>query len=556
MNRTLCGLAVLAIGVGSWACKGDPQGDLRTDPDKVIASPSSMFVRQGEPELVLIEVVDLQGNELAASDFTLTSNNAGVVVVEDTTFNLVFDANGDGVRPDPWTRARYEVTGNDFVSTTLTATALGRTLEIPIRVVPATALAFGISNLTPPLGDTVTFTAAPNTLFTDSSVVSFPGDVSPICNCGPEVVSVDPTGATMQVLLGPNMNGPATVTNVQVGFDPSLVFTVNSADVVVNPVITDLGNPFNTNAPTLGQILTMTAPAGFVFQTSTTVVFPNSPAPVVSGPGLGLSPDSTQLSMLVPPNMDTLATVTNVIHERLPTYPLTLFTTTNVTTPVIVSFPVTYSPATPAVGDVVRLTAGPGFSFDPTVTGTAITLPGATAGGFFFIGADPGGTWIDIRPPVSYTGAPVVDLVIATAAPQFLLSLPAGTDLVTPAGLAGTDDPATAPTLPIPPSGSSVTFYDGGPFNGTVFGPDRIYKFTLTATTSFTITFDWSNGADPDLLFVDAAITGFQCGFSAATGAQPELADCQNLPAGDYLMVVNLFGGAVPGLLELVITTQ
>jgi hypothetical protein len=123
MNRTLCGLAVLAIGVGSWACKGDPQGDLRGDAVEVIAAPSVLFINQGETELVLIEVNDAQGNQLGISDFAMVSNDPLVSVVEDSTFNLVFDAQGNAVRPVPWTRARFAVTGVGGVDATVTASS-------------------------------------------------------------------------------------------------------------------------------------------------------------------------------------------------------------------------------------------------------------------------------------------------------------------------------------------------------------------------------------------------------------------------------------------------
>ncbi len=442
-----------------------------------------------------IEVVDAQENALGVTDFAMTSNNAGVTVVEDTAFNNIYDAAGNAVRPSPWTRARFEVTGTAFVSTTLTASGGGVTVDIPVRVLPAANLAVGISNLTPPLGDTLTITAAPGTHFTDSSTVSFAGGPAPV------LVSIDPAGAFMLVLPGPSTSGQATITNVQVNFDPSFVFTVNSVDEVINDVApADLGDPFSTTTPTLGQSVTVTAPTGYVFQTSSTVTFPGAAAPVITG----LSADSTQLFLLVAPNTDTTVTVTNVIHERLPQFPLSLFSTAVMTSPVISNVPVTFSNATPPGAQVIRVTAGAGFQFDAA----------SDVSGVFFAAVDPAGTWIDVVPAPGFSGTFTISGVIATAAPQFLLDLPTSSGLTVGNGsftpsLAGTDQFATAPTpvtLPAPGSGASVRFFDAGPFLGSdpVLGsPDRIYRFDVAATSTITFNQDWDNAADLDFVYED-----------------------------------------------------
>jgi hypothetical protein len=554
MNRTTSGLVILAIGVGSWACKGDPQGDLRGDAVAVIASPSSLFINQGETELVLLEVNDAQDNQLAISDFTLTSNDPGVTVVEDSTFNLVFDANGDAVRPSPWTRARFEVTGTAFVSTTLTASGGGVTREVPVRVVPAMDLAVSISNLTPPLGDTLTFTAAAGTHFTDSSVVRFAGDSTPACNCIPIVVSVDPTGATMLVLVGPNVNGPATISNVQVNFDPSLVFTVNSVDAVVNAAApADLGDPFSTTSPALGDTVTMTAPAGYIFQDSATVTFPDAAAPVLTA----RSADSTQQFILVSPNTDTTAVVANIAHERLGDFPFTLFTTAAMTSPVISNFPVTFAPSPALVGDTVVVTAGAGFLFSDAATAT---YPGGNVDVVGFA-ADSTTMSVVLQPDVAdVTGPLTVDGVIASAAPQFELAIPTASDVTqTMENFAGTGDETTAPVIVIPSSGNSLTITDGGPFGGGTFaaGDSRFYTFTLTAQTTFDFTSAWSSDADLGFYFLDNPITQIfdqADSFGGGASGQPETGTF-TLDAGTYLLAVVLFDPD-PAAYTMVITTQ
>jgi hypothetical protein len=510
-----------------------------------------MFIEQGATELILIEVSDSQGNEFGITDFALTSNDAGVIVVEDSAFNLVFDANGDAVRPSPWTRARYEVTGVSFVFTHLSASGGGAELDIDVRVVPAPTLAVGISNTAPPLGDTLTITAAAGTHFTDSSAVSFAGGPAPV------LVSIDPAGASMLVLPGPSTSGPATITNVQVNFDPSLVFTVNSVDAVTNDVApADLGDPFSSTTPALGDTVTMTAPAGYVFQTSTTVTFPVAAPPVITG----LSADSTQLFLLVAPNTDTTAVVTNIIHNRLPQFPLTLFTTVAMQSPVIADFPATFVPDPAPVGDTVVVTAGAGFLFSDAATAT---FPGGAVDVTGFA-ADSTTMSVVLQPDVAdVTGPLTVAGVVASAAPQFELTIPTA-DSVTQSkeNFAGTDDPGTAPVITIPSSGNTLTITDGGPFDGGTFAANdsRFYTFTLAASTTFDLTMTWTNDRDLGAYFVDGAFTAIVASVDAlgtGAGGQPETGTV-TLDAGTYFLVANLFvpSDPVPAAYTIVITTQ
>jgi hypothetical protein len=126
---------------------------------------------------------------------------------------------------------------------------------------------------------------------------------------------------------------------------------------------------------------------------------------------------------------------------------------------------------------------------------------------------------------------------------------------VPPTTFTDTDALGTAPTITIPASGTSSTFYDGGPFGVGIIGEDRIYSFTLSDVTNFTLGLDWSNAADVDILVRDGANTASQCSLSGTTGAQPESATCTGLPAGPYFLVINLSSGPVPGVIEVVLTT-
>jgi hypothetical protein len=436
-----------------------------------------MFVNQGETELVLVEVNDAQGNQLGITDFAMTSDNPVVTVLEDSVFNLVFDADGNGVRPSPWTRARFVVCAGTFVfvpnptpddpnagdqvcmnnvtgTATLTASGGGLTLDIPVRVVPVSLLTGAVSNATPALTETVTITMPPGVVLdpATSTVTFSDGSV-------PANVVVDPAGGSVSFLAAPNTNAPATVSNVTM-----------------------------TYAPTV--------------------------------PPFSISTEETL----------TAVAVTNV--------------------------PVTYSNATPAGGEIVRMTADPAFKFTPA---SVVSLLG---GEVILVAVAADSSYIDFVPSVSYAQMlpPNITAVNLTGTP-FLADLPADIFFTSGPGLAGTDQFATAPApvvLPAPGSGASVSFYDSGPFLGSdpILGsPDRIYRFDVAAASTITFFHLVGNGTtDIDVVYEDIA-GGLFGTTGCATGAIPEICTGTFAP-GTYYMVMNLYAGVTPGIIETTLTVQ
>ncbi len=250
MNRTMRGLAVLAIGVGAWACKGDPQGDLRGDAVKVDASPSSIFVNQGESELVVLEVLDDQGNELGISDFAMVSNDPLINVVEDSAFNLVYDAAGVATRPDPWTRARFVVSGVGGTDGTLSASGSGLSMDIPVKVIPAAIPAV----FTPAAGDpgtAVTVTAAGYS-FLASAALDFGLDPNAISLVAP-ILSAAADGSSITVCPLPGSSGGGNFSDVAISFLPTTPLALpgtGQLDITTN-IVALPGTDDPLTAPTL-----------------------------------------------------------------------------------------------------------------------------------------------------------------------------------------------------------------------------------------------------------------------------------------------------------------
>jgi len=316
MNRTMRGLAVLAIGVGAWACKGDPQGDLRGDAVKVNATPSSIFVDQGETALVQIEVVDAQENALGVTDFAMTASSAVVSVAEDDAFNNIYDAAGNAVRPSPWTRARFEVTGVNTGSATLTASGGGISLDIPVRVVPVAIQTAAVSNINPVLGEVVTITLPAGVLADPATTqVLLPSSPTPVN------VVVDPAGTSISFLPGPNTAEPATITNLTMSYAPGIpAFSLDTQDPITTPAITEVPVTWSNTSPVPGEVVRMTAGAGFQFDPATASVVSATFSTLIDA----VDPAGTYIDVVFPIGAGGFEVVSGVISTAAPQFPLTV----------------------------------------------------------------------------------------------------------------------------------------------------------------------------------------------------------------------------------------
>lgn len=550
MKRLLRGSVVLAVAVGFLSCSGDPTSDFR-DPAGIVASPSVVFINVGETKPVIASLQDDQGNQIAAP-FDVTFGS-GISVVPDPTF-LNTTA---GVHID--NQVRFQVTALAIANSSLTLTAGGKTLVVPVRVTPA-AIDIVISNATPALGDTITLTAPAGVLFTAQSVVTFAG--------GPagDIVSVSPDQTILTVVPGPNTAGIVTISHTTVSFDPSLDFTVTSNGTVTSPALLDLaGAVLSTQTPTLGQTVTLTLPPtikvlpvaalppGSIGAPDTIGVLADSGF-IVQGAtnprAVAVSVDSSVISFIPAPNSDSTITVRGVVHQRLPQFPLILSTTIKVTSPVVTSLPATLSSATPAVNTPVVLTStNASFTFvAPAVIGIAgntnAIVTGQTASTITFL-PTPGAT--------GNVGVGAVDVV------GFGLALPSTAPNITVSStvpsIAGTGSAATAPALALPAVGGTTGIYDAGSFTADIFATnvDQVYRIVAPGASSYRVTVNWDNAADIDVALCGEA-TCATPNFAAGTANHPESAVYTFAGAGTNYLVLDLFAGAVPAWVSIKIT--
>ena len=518
------------------ACSGDPTGNEST-PTAIQVNPDVVFVTQGDSQPVVASVLDEDGNVLQA-DFTTSNIGSGITVRLDPTYQQVTTGN-------PINRGtRFFVIGVSLAQTSFTVNALGLSREIQVTSVPG-ELDAEISDSLPQLGDTISITAPTGTFFTDSSTVTFNG-------AAPVVVSQDAT--TITFIPMPNIDGPALVSNVGVESNSDVVFALTTPFRVKTDSILDIGTSISNPTPTLGEIVTLTLPAGLKLLPESLVTLN------VAGNGVlprdrHLSPDSSVITFIPPPNADSFVVVNGIVPVRLAAccgstagYPLLLGTTSKVTTPLVDSIPSTLSSTTPAANDEVTLTVtDAGFVLTDTATvlvGAApATITSRTANSLTFV------------PPPAASGAVTVNFIDVAG---FALSLPAKAPAVTVGALtplAGTTGQATAPSLSVPAAGNLSTVFDLPDFAAAndpiipLVGPSAFYKIVIPSDGDYTITADWTVGSDVDVFVCGSPINDTDlsnCDFSAASANHPESATF-SLTAGTYFIVLNDFGGDAAG---------
>ena len=96
--------------------------------------------------------------------------------------------------------------------------------------------------------------------------------------------------------------------------------------------------------------------------------------------------------------------------------------------------------------------------------------------------------------------------------------------------------PGGATTGALLPGGS---VFGGASFNSD---PDDWYVVAITEPGNYRFTVDWSDGADVDLIPYRAS--GALLSAAGATSAKPEVANVNNLVAGNYFIQINMYDDA------------
>jgi hypothetical protein len=560
MNRLTSGTVLTIALLGMAACSGDPTGDLRNGPEKLVASPSQLFLDVGRSATVEVGAVDDQGNPIEAA-YVATNVGSNLSVKRDSTFLPVFVNDSQLEPPAEAPRFRFIVTANAFGASSFTVEGAGKSISIPVQVVPSTDFAATFSTTTPALGETIVLTAAPGTHFTDSSLVIIGDTLNP-----PRTLAVAPDGSTISFLLPPNVNSPVSVTNVVADAAPTLVFTPATIDLIQSPVYDSVSVGFSTTTPAIGQTVTATITDNPLIKFDTTaasvgavpvLTFPGQFTGPAAGPAaVTMSADSSSLSFQAPPNANGPASVVSFVFPGGYVFPLPTKTGIATTPALADTADITLSNATPAVLEAITITLPASLKFSATAADDSVIFAGKSA---LIQSVGGGGTSISIIPLPGSTGQPQLVGVFPTGFPQFSLSVPGDESVTVPdiTPLAGTEDPATAPELTIPTAGNTVTINDAGSFDGPgdccFGGPTRFYKLTIAAPTTLTFTLDWFEGQDLGVYITESdALTVIDSGDSGLEGptGHPE-AVTVTLAPGTYFAAIPNFSASNPSVFQL-----
>jgi hypothetical protein len=231
MTHSKCGLLML-LAAGAVACGGDPTESFQQADEKVVATPSVVFVDSGTNVFVIAERRDDQGNQLAA-DFDRTDVGSQIAVETDPTF--LATTNGTNLK----TRERFVVSGLQPGASSFNITSGDLSTTVPVNVVP-TSIGATFSNAAPAFNEPMTITLPAG--------YKFGADAKVESGFGAGIIqsfSADSTSITALVI--PGSNGPLELSGVNFGLLPNLTLDSLPTDAIAAQTM--VGSDTTTTAP-------------------------------------------------------------------------------------------------------------------------------------------------------------------------------------------------------------------------------------------------------------------------------------------------------------------
>ena len=314
------------------------------------ATPNFAVVKVGDSDQMIVRLVN-DANAGAITSYTVGNVGAGVLVHYQVNYRPVFDAKLDtlvpvgdksaqqyfivGVTPGKWTFTLTPTSINTGVSTTVTA------LVAPVNIGAALSKTTGLN-----AGDTVTIRAPANTVFSQTSVVSF--QVGP----APALVGVSADSTSLRILVAPGDSGTATVTKVGLSQAPAAaVQTLTTTSFITKvPAVTVAPTTISAATALIGVPVTVTLGGSLKFLGSSHVLIGGADAGIQS-----VSADSATATVVPLAGSTGAITFTNVALGFLTSVPLNV----------------------PSDGKTFTVGSTFGGTFDPTVTARA-TAPTVT----------------------------------------------------------------------------------------------------------------------------------------------------------------------------------
>jgi Bacterial pre-peptidase C-terminal domain len=275
------------------------------------------------------------------------------------------------------------------------------------------------------------------------------------------------------------------------------------------------------------------------------------------GPGITVEEDPTYLATTIGTNLETSQRFIVTGNELLNSSFTVETNGDTLLIPVTVApndFAATFSTTAPTLNQELTVTAPAGYSFMPgafvsfgaDVVVVTSRAPDGTSFSFVPQPIFPDPTEI---PPTPKFRVGTIDSVEAAYIPGVPLTLPTQDSVLIPLldTVPGHNAPGTAPVIATPAVGGTSAFFDTGGFSGADISGDggvgaQYYQFTVTETSSYTISLNWpaSNLADLDLVLCSDPACNV-ANFVAAGASHPEAGDYNDLAPGTYYIVAVFF---------------
>ncbi len=548
----LVGVFALA-GCYSYASEAINNANYNT----VQATPQFAVMKVGDSDQLIMRLVN-DANNGAVTSYTVSNVGAGVAVHYQTNYRPVFDSKLDTlVATGDKTAQQYFIVGLAVgtYSFTVTPTSVNTGISATVNVVVTPRdLGPAISKTSGAAGDTIVITAPTNTVFSQTSAVSFTTGVVGIASRSADSTSI-------KIVVGGGVTGPATVTLVGNKLVPTVLpVTLSSTNSLVT---TPQAQPtLSASSAAAGATITLTAGANTFFSPTSVVSFGTGSISVTSR-----AADSSSISFLVGPGITGNASVTLVGLRSAKTLATNSLNSTNaLTTTALTVAPTTLGSAAPALGTSTTVALGSGLRF---LGNSHIFVGGAEAG---IVSTSADSSTATIVPMTGSTGVVSYTNIALSFLTSVPLALPGDQSMTVGSVYSGpTDANATSATTAstITLTGARSTLIsDGGALStacpaslAAAFGGSscRYYKITLAAGTA-TARIKWNAGAVSDLglFLVNAAGTtcvatladnnGQVAGSTGDNSAQPlNCAESANLSitAGTYILTVVEFNYGV-----------
>lgn len=509
----------------------------------VQATPQFAVVKVGDSDQMIVRLVN-DANNGAVTSYAVSNIGSGIAVHYQDGYRPVFDAKKDTlVKTGDKTAQQYFIVGvvPGVYNFTVTPTSVNTGVSATVRVVVTPKdLGPALSKTTGAAGDTIVITAPINTVFSQTSVVSFATGVVGVASRAADSSSIT-------VVVSGGVSGLATVTRVGNKLVPSVApVTLVSTNSLVTTA--QAVPSLSVTSAAAGATVTLTAGTNTFFAPNSAISFATGATSVTSR-----AADSSSISFLVGPGITGPAAVTNVGLRSAKTLPLTSATTSNsLATTALTVAPTTVANAAPLVGVSTTVALSGGLRF----LGNSHVFIGGTEAGIQSVSAD--SSTATVMPMLGSTGLITYTNIALSFLNSVALAVPGDKSITVGATYGGATDAnatalATATTIVLPPLNRSFIYSDAGPMSaasqcaGSTGDGCRVYKFVLTGATSYDIDFRWQGGSDMGLYRFNAAGATNTAQGSCDNGGQgpsgqPETCTVTALPAGTYFFSAVFFG--------------